>query len=50
MVSLNPSVLALLGVLLCCLFAKIEANVRAAGEAVFQEQSAATEMSGASRR
>ena len=31
--KLNPSVVALVGVLLCCLFAKIEASARATGEA-----------------
>ncbi len=34
--KLNPSVVALVGVLLCCLFAKIEASARATGEAVPQ--------------
>jgi hypothetical protein len=40
-VRLNPSVVALVGVLLCCLFAKIEASARATGEAVPQAQAAA---------
>jgi hypothetical protein len=48
MVRLNPSVIALVGVLLCCLFAKIEASARATGEAA--PQAAVTEASGASRR
>ena len=42
-VRLNPSVVALIGVLLCCLFAKIEASARATGEAVPQAQAAASD-------
>jgi hypothetical protein len=39
-VKLNPSVVALVGVLLCCLFAKIEASARAT---VSQVQATANE-------
>jgi hypothetical protein len=42
-VKLNPSVVALVGVLLCCLFAKIEASARATGGAVPQAQATANE-------
>jgi hypothetical protein len=48
MVRLNPSVVTLIGVLLCCLFAKIGASARATGEAA--QPSAVTEVGGASRR
>ena len=48
MARLNPSVITLVGVLLCCLFVKIEASARATGEAA--QQAAVTEVSGASRR
>jgi hypothetical protein len=50
MVMPNRSVLALVGVLLCCLFAKIEATARAAGEATAPGPVIEGESSSAARR